>query len=373
MKNILFILILLGLVVTAGVLVLLSTDKQEPSSVIDKMEYAATVPDYPVEENIKEDIEKIEEVEVKEMVATEVVEKPTIFKSFKEVKVTNGIKHTVPLNEIRGGGPAKDGIPSIDDPEFHSVQEASKLLDDSDIGLMVSINGDTRFYPFPILVRHEIVNDTFNGKRVLVTYCPLCLSGIVFDPIVDGERVEFGTSGKLWNSNLVMYDRKTDTYWSQVLGEAIMGEHAGVTLPILASDQIKFGEFRKQFPDAKVLTMKSTIFRNYSIDPYGDYYTDNEDIFFPVANTDSRLENKDFVLGIVIDGKAKAYYPPAVERVGEVVETFAGKTIVARYESDLDAVRIYEKMDDGTLERINPIANFWFSWVAVHPETELLK
>jgi len=150
----------------------------------------------------------------------------------KEIMVTNDVKHSVDLDEILGGGPPKDGIPSIDDPKFISIAKAD-FINDEEPGIAVSISGIDRFYPFQILVWHEIVNDTFDGQRVLVTYCPLCLSGIVFDPLVSGERVEFGTSGKLWQSNLVMYDRKTDSYWSQVLGDAIVGEMTGTSLKVL--------------------------------------------------------------------------------------------------------------------------------------------
>ena len=292
--------------------------------------------------------------------------------STKEIMVTDGTKHSVPLNEILGGGPPKDGIPSIDNPKFVSITEASKSLNDSEPGIALDINGTTRFYPFQILVWHEIVNDTINGQRVLVTYCPLCLSGIVFDPVVQNERVEFGTSGKLWNSNLVMYDRKTDSLWSQILGEAIVGELTGTQLKVLSSDMTRFGEFKKLHPKGSVLSRDTGTTRFYGQDPYGDYYT-TPGTYFPVGKKDDRLGDKDFVLGIVVDGKAKAYLPEAVKKAGELTDQFAGKTIVARYEKDIDAVRLFEKKADGTVERINPFGAFWFSWAAAHPDTELLK
>lgn len=290
----------------------------------------------------------------------------------KEIMVTNGVRHSVSLDSILGGGPPKDGIPSIDRPKFISVSEASKQLSDTEPGLALEIYGASRFYPFQILVWHEIVNDTVSGKRVLVTYCPLCLSGIVFDPLVDGERVEFGTSGKLWNSNLVMYDRKTDSLWSQILGEAIVGEKTGTRLEVLPSDQIRFGDWRKLHPNGEVLSRDTGATRFYGQDPYGDYYT-TSGTFFPVDKKDSRLGEKEFILGIVVNDKAKAYWPPAVKKVGKIEDAFQGKTIVAQYEKDIDAVRLFEKKGDGELVRINPFGSFWFSWVAAHPDTELLK
>lgn len=290
----------------------------------------------------------------------------------KEIMITDGVKHSVPLDQILSGGPPKDGIPSIDHPKFISIQEASKQLSDKEPGLAIEINNVNRFYPFQILVWHEIVNDTINGKRALVTYCPLCLSGIVFDPIVSGERVEFGTSGKLWNSNLVMYDRKTNSLWSQILGEAIVGDMTGTKLKVLASDQIRFGEWKKLHPNGEVLSRDTGATRFYGQDPYGDYYT-TPGTFFPVDKKDSRLPEKEFVLGVVVNGKAKAYWPAAVKKVGTVEDKFEGKIIVAKYEEDIDAVRLFEKKSDGTLERINPFGTFWFSWVAAHPDTELYK
>jgi hypothetical protein len=272
----------------------------------------------------------------------------------KNIMVTDGVKHSVPLSEIIGGGPPKDGIPSIDNPKFISINEAQGQIDDTEPGIAVSLNDVNRFYPFQILVWHEIVNDTLGGQRVLVTYCPLCLSG------------------KLWNSNLVMYDRKTDSMWSQVLGEAIVGEMTGTRLKVLASDQMRFGEWRKLNPTGEVLSRDTGTTRFYGQDPYGDYYT-TPGTFFPVNAEDDRLEQKDFILGIVVNGKAKAYWPEAIKKAGEIEDLFESKIIIVRYESDIDAVRLFEKKSSGVLERINPFPTFWFSWVAVHPNTELYK
>lgn len=294
-------------------------------------------------------------------------------KQDRSIMITDGIKHSVPLSEIISGGPPKDGIPSIDKPKFVDVQQASQWLKATEPGLMINLSGARRFYPFQILVWHEIVNDTLsNGQRILVTYCPLCLSGIVFDPLVKGERVEFGTSGKLWNSNLVMYDRKTDSLWSQILGEAIVGEMTGAKLDLLPSDIVRFGDFKHKYPEGQVLSRETGAFRFYGQDPYGDYYT-TPGTYFPVSKTDNRLGEKEFVLGIVVDGKARAYWPPAVKKAGQIEDKFQSKTIIIKYESDIDAVRLYEKKADESSKRLNPFSAFWFSWVAAHPETELFK
>jgi hypothetical protein len=293
----------------------------------------------------------------------------------REVQVTDGVRHTVPLSDIVGGGPPKDGIPSIDQPQFVTPQAADEWLQDSEMGIAIAVGETTRFYPYQILVWHEIVNDVVEGEEMLITYCPLCLSGIVFDPLVGGEHVDFGTSGKLWNSNLVMYDRATESYWSQALGEAIQGERAGDRLEVLPSDQITYGAWKLSLEagTGEVLSRDTGEDRFYGDDPYGDYYTNNESILSPVANTDNRLESKEFVLGVVIDGNAKAYLPEAIKREGEVVDEFAGRTLVLRYNETLDAVRVFERSASGIEERITPLGQFWFSWVAIHPETELFK
>lgn len=289
-----------------------------------------------------------------------------------EVRVTGGVRHSVPLDQIIGGGPAKDGIPSIDDPVFVNISNAD-FLDDSDPGIVVEINGDARFYSYDVLVWHEIVNDRFNGKRVLITYCPLCASGIVYDPVVDGERVEFGTSGKLWQSNLVMYDRKTDSYWSQVLGEAIQGEMTGARLSVLPSDIASFGSFKKIYPNGRVLSRDTGYVRLYGYDPYASqgYHEDNNAIFTPVRATDSRLENKQLVFGIVLNDVPKAYDVSYVESEGVVRDEFQGKTIELVYEEDLGTVRMYE-IGEGARAQINPVPTYWFSWVAAYPDTHIL-
>ena len=290
----------------------------------------------------------------------------------RKIMVTNGTRHSVPLDTIVEGGPQKDRIPSIDVPKFISIAEASQWLSDSEPGIALEMSGVNRFYPFQILVFHEIVNDIIGGKRALVTYCPLCFSGIIFDPLVKGERAEFGTSGKLWNSNLVMYDRKTNSLWSQILGEAIVGEMTGTKLAVIPSDMIRFGEFKKLHPQGTALSRDTGTTRLYGQDPYGDYSA-TPGTYFPVSKKDGRLGDKDFVLGIVVNGKAKAYWPQAVKKAGEVEDYFQGKTIVARYEKDIYAVRLFEKKSDGTLKRISAFPNFWFSWVAAHPDTELFQ
>lgn len=291
----------------------------------------------------------------------------------KEIMITDGVKHSIPLEELVGGGPPKDGIPSIDNPKFISPQEADDWLSDSDPGIAFSRGNAHRFYPYQIIVWHEIVNDIIEGQRVLITYCPLCLTGFVLDPVVQGERVEFGTSGKLWRSNLVMYDRKTDSLWSQVLAEAVVGEMTGTKLTILPSDQVLYGNWKKQFPNGEVLSRDTGATRFYGQSPYGDYFAVTNLSLSLVNSTDTRLPNNAFTFGVIVNEKAKAYHVDAIKEKGEVIDEFQGTVFRLVHDTELDVIRMFKKLPDGTEERVNPISGFWFSWAAAHPDTELFK
>lgn len=287
--------------------------------------------------------------------------------SSREVVVTDGVRHSIPLDEILSGGPGKDGIPSIDNPKFISITDAT-FLNDSDPGLGLTVNGESRFYPYRILVWHEIVNDTIVGQPVLVTYCPLCATGIVFDRRVDGEVQEFGVSGRLWQSNLLMYNRtkneSDESLWSQILGEAVLGVHTGKKLSIVRSDVARFGDWREAHSDTKVLSQDTGAIRSYGRDPYGDYYT-SESVSFGASFSDTRLHPKALVHGIEIGGKHKAYHDDAL--TGTVTDTFVGKNIV------ITRTNTGELRFTADSEPLASIQGFWFSWLAVHPETELFK
>lgn len=296
--------------------------------------------------------------------------------STREISVTDGVKHSIPLDEILSGGPGKDGIPSIDSPKFVSAKDAS-FLNNSDPGLGLTLDGESRFYPYRILVWHEIVNDMVQGNPVLVTYCPLCATGIVFDRRVDGVEQEFGVSGKLWQSNLLMYNRppsgqgragaqneSEESLWSQVLGEAVLGIHTGKKLVVVGSEITRWSDWRKAHPDTKALSQDTGALRNYGTDPYGNYYT-SESVSFGASFRDTRLHPKALVHGVEIDGKYKAYADEAIK--GGETDVFAGRNLnITRTEAG--GVRF-----EANGEPLTSIPAFWFSWLTVHPETELFK
>ena len=319
------------------------------------------------------------------------------------IMTTNGQKHIIPLEKIKSGGPPKDGIPSIDTPEFTEASQEYHVSD-SDTVLGLEINGDVRAYPLSILVWHEIVNDNVGGVPVAVTYCPLCFTNQVFERVIDGQEVEFGTSGKLYNSNLVMYDRLTNSYWSQALGKAIVGELTGYELSTIPFDVIRWGDWKSLHPDSVVLTTNTGHIRAYGVDPYGNYYTETR-ILFPVENTDDRMHPKEIILGFNDGDVYKAYkqqdvesaviindqinnnpiflvslYPEnarAFERTvdGKVLEFFFKDESIIDKETNsewnYDGVAISGALVGTELNRIPFNPGFWFEWIAFHPDTDV--
>ena len=316
---------------------------------------------------------------------------------------TDGVKHLIPLSEIRGGGPPKDGIPSIDNPVFAEVSD-SDFVSDSDTVIGLHINGEAKAYPLFILVWHEIVNDRVGGMPVSVTYCPLCYTNQVFERIIDGQEVEFGTSGKLYNSNLLMYDRLTESYWSQALGLAVTGELSGYQLDLVPFDVIAWGDWKILHPDTTVLTTDTGAIRPYDTDPYGNYYTE-PGIMFPVAHRDDRLGLKEIIVGFTQDNIHKAYTQNDIESnvlindsIGDtpilLVSLFSQNArsfdrtldddvldfvflddtitdIQTNSQWDYNGLSVSGESAGKQLKRIPNEPGFWFEWVAFHPDTLL--
>ncbi|GIL03203.1 MAG: hypothetical protein BroJett030_31020 [Alphaproteobacteria bacterium] len=178
--------------------------------------------------------------------------------------------HSIDLGEIRSGGPPRDGIPSIDHPQFIAVADEARLSDRDPVIALVA-DGEARAYPLAVLTWHEIVNDEIAGRPVAVTYCPLCNAAIVFDAMVDGQRLEFGTTGRLRNSDLIMYDRQTESWWQQFTGEAIVGQMTGKKLRMLPATIVPWNRFRMRHPQGSVLVPNDPAARAYGRNPYAGY------------------------------------------------------------------------------------------------------
>jgi len=285
---------------------------------------------------------------------------------------TEQVAHNIDLNDIRQGCFRQDCIPSVDDPVFVSPDELIDMLAPDSIGIGLIYKGEERFYPFPMLETHELVNDVVAGDPFLVSYCPLCGTGIVFDRRLDlpdgeagGEAVEFGVSGMLWQSNLLMYNRASSVdqrnLWSQVLGTAVVGDRAGQELTVIPSDIMRFSDWASQYPDSQVLTTGKPA------DPYnGEYFRVAANFapdFDPVT---SPLPPTAYVYGVVVNDVAKAY-PRDTLPTGTFTDTIDTTRITISNEGGVVT------FTDETGEVIADIEGFWFSWVAAHQNTLLFS
>jgi hypothetical protein len=213
----------------------------------------------------------------------------------------------VDLDEILSGGPPKDGIPAIDDPEFDSVSAANEWLNPREPVAVVSINGETKAYPIQVLTWHEIANDSVGGVPVSVTFCPLCNATIVFDRRSGGEVLDFGTTGRLRKSDMVMYDRQSESWWQQFTGQAIVGSKAGTMLNRIPASIVAYEDFRNAYPDSQVLSRRTGYLRAYGNNPYRGYDSIDDQPFLFFDPVDKRLPPMERVLNVSINDTHKLY------------------------------------------------------------------
>ena len=326
--------------------------------------------------------------------------------------------HTVPYGEIRFVIP-RDNIPSIDAPAFVAPDEAGEWLADVEPVVALDVGGDARAYPLQILTWHEIVNDEVGGLPVAVTFCPLCNSAIAFDRRLDGDLLEFGVSGNLRNSDLVMYDWQTQSWWQQFTGEGIVGKHAGRALEHLPSLLISFADFRAAHPEGKVLSRETGYSRNYGVNPYIGYDTSGGTPFLFGGKIDDRLPPVERVIAVSAGGVDVAIPLSVLQDAVVVNYTLGGRDIAvffktgtasaldaaviadardvgsaAAFDAELDGRRLTFGAADGAIrddqtgsawsmlgravegelagKALTPLAHgnhFWFAWAAFKPDT----
>lgn len=329
----------------------------------------------------------------------------------------------IDFSEILVGNPTKNGIPSVTDPAMESIEEAANWLSDRSPVIALAIDGEARAYPLAILMWHEIANDEIAGIPVAVTFCPLCNSSVTYDRRVESEVLDFGVSGLLRNSDLIMYDRQSESWWQQLTGEGLVGEYAGVLLDIVPSQVIGFGRFAERYPEGLVMSRETGYNRQYGINPYSNYDSGAGRPFLFRGEIDQRLDSAvDHVLAAIIGDSAKAY-PFELLREQRVINDSIGDTsIVVFFQSgvasalgdsvidsarDIGTAGMYEASFDGEvlqfsakadgtfvdaqtqsiwnafgeaidgdragsqLNWIHAFPHFWFAWAAFHPETEV--
>jgi hypothetical protein len=327
--------------------------------------------------------------------------------------------------EIISGGPPPDGIPPIDEPRFRSIEEADDSLADTEPVIALEIDGDARAYPIEILIWHEIVNDTVGGVPVAVTYCPLCNSAVTFERTVRGVETTFGTSGSLYASALVMYDRATESLWTHFDGRAVAGVLTGEQLRPFSSPLLAWDDFKAAYPSGQVLSRDTGFSRNYGQNPYFGYDNPDTEPFLFRGTVDDRAFAKQRVVGVSIGDAAVAYSLEAVSggdaratntRVGDtdiVVLWLAGQNSALEDADtaqgrDVGSVAVFSATVDGRtltfaadgevfvdeetgsswtitgtavegplegarLEAVPHLDTFWFAWSTYQPDTTLVE
>lgn len=275
----------------------------------------------------------------------------------------------VPPAQIASGGPPKDGIPAIDRPKFVKAGEA-RFLQGDDRVLGVVRNGIAKAYPVRILNWHEIVNDTFGAEPIAITFCPLCGTGIAYVSQAGDKPLSFGVSGLLYNSDVLLYDRQTQSLWSQILAQAVSGAFKGAKLTPVALAHTSWADWQKRHPDTRVLSTDTGFARDYRRDPYAGYGQDPT-VMFPVSGESRRYHPKEQVIGVEVGGKFKAY--PFVElakaKGGEVTDTLAGKKLTVRFDPEHRTGAVFNAQG----KEIPSLIAFWFAWYAFHHDTDVFQ
>ncbi len=279
---------------------------------------------------------------------------------------------TIPRDEIRAGGPPVDGIPALTLPKFVAPEEAT-FLQPTDRVIGVVTAGVAKAYPLRLLNYHEVVNDQAGNEQIVVTYCPLCDSAIVYNRQLDGVRLEFGVSGLLYNSNVLMYDRqKADrpSLWSQVQATGVAGPYVNQKLSMVPYEVTTWALWRERFPQTRVLSTETGYVRDYSRSPYERYFS-TPDLMFPVRHNDDRLQKKTPVLG-VWKGRVSTAFPLTAFRKmttpQEVKTIFDGQPLVVHYDPHGPSLRVVQS-PAGT----QWMYSLWFAWAAFYPDTAIFE
>jgi hypothetical protein len=268
------------------------------------------------------------------------------------------------LEEIVSGGPGKDGIPAILKPVFLPAKQVTFLTDEDRI-LGLSRTDQAKAYPIKILNWHEIVNDTIGGQPVVITYCPLCGTGIGLEGSVHGRALTFGVSGLLYQSDLLMYDHQTESLWSQIAMRAITGPFTGTKLTPLFLVHTSWGEWKREHPETLVLSTNTGYDRDYDRDPYLGY-AESRTLMFDTKHIDARYHPKEWVLGVEVKGAYKAYPFSELQKTRiPLPDQVNGQKLLIHFNPRSRAAFV----TDSDRRSMPSMMSFWFAWVAFHPDT----
>jgi len=273
----------------------------------------------------------------------------------------------VPVQQIEPGGPPRDGIPALSRPRFIAAAKAGYLADQDRV-LGLDLNGEQKAYPVRILNYHEIVNDRLGATPVVVSYCPLCGTGMAFLADPQGQALSFGVSGLLYNSDVLLYDRQTESLWSQIRRQALTGPLKGQRLQQIPLEHTSWSDWRARYPHTRVLSPDTGYRRDYSRSPYAGY-ADHDGLMFSVSHRDRRLGPKETVLGVEIAGVAKAYpFSELAKQPGERADRVGGRDIRVVFDAVNRSGRVYAGR-----ELLPSTTGFWFAWAAFHPDTQVYR
>jgi len=279
----------------------------------------------------------------------------------------------ISASKIKSGGPPRDGIPAIDRPRFVTIANAAEFMQAQDRVIGLKIKDQWRAYPIKILNYHEIVNDNIDGQGVLISYCPLCGTAMAFRSTVNGQDLSFGVSGLLYNSDVLMYDRQTQSLWSQILGRAISGPSKGSVLQPVPVIHTNWQGWLQSHRQSSVLSTQTGYARDYSSNPY-DGYGDSKQLWFPVANRDRRYANKEWVIGLEVNGLTRAWPFSELDSSWQAYpqqsyldDKLNGQSVRVYYQPANRSAYITD--DSGGL--LSGVSAYWFAWIAFHPESEV--
>lgn len=276
-----------------------------------------------------------------------------------------------------------DAIPPLESPDYISIEDAH-FLNDNDKVFILEADESVYIFPQKIMVWHEVVNEYIDGESVSVTYCPLTGSVIGYKgDSTNQEDNTYGTSGSLLNSNLVLYDRNSDSLIPQILGVGIDSELEGITLNTIPVLWANWSDAKKAYPDSKVLSLKTGYQRDYFNDPYGSYEPNSIDSYYlsgapkyeVLNDNNGAFSDKKVVIGVKFSNHVAAIDPDVVKKAGELIIDLGDNKLIAIYDNQLKSVRIYRSDDDGTIlsEPVTFFDVMWFAWYAYYPDTQVIR
>jgi len=322
----------------------------------------------------------------------------------------------IPADQVFNGGPGKDGIPSIDAPQFSPPASIDGIgfLTPNDLIIGVKVGDEVRGYPHPIMDWHEIVNDEVDSLPLAITYCPLTGTAIGWQRVLNGNTTTFGVSGLLYNTNLMPYDRATNSVWSQMLLTSVNGTEIGTEIETYPLIETTWEHWKNLYPESKVLDVRTGFNRSYGQYPYGDYKTNQSLLLFPVENEDSRLPAKERGLGVSVGAQSRFYrfqhftggevvaHNDELNGTDIIVAGSSSRNFLVAYNAEVEpgvvlnfspvegqgkiimkdeqgnSWTIFGEAVEGPYEgqRLKPLTSYigmWFAWAAFHPEIEVFQ